>query len=190
MKLSSLVRVTILALAAGCTPRAPVSPPHSDAAPPHVATPRSAGALLAAPAPPLSVDRIDAAGAVTVAKGRVTLVIFTGSWSEGSKRALHALADLHRSAPELDVAAISMDEDAELGRAFARSCGATFPVGHDPRGAKAAGAWGQSPFLPNTVFLVDRRGVVRYVGRGGKDGWLPEVASELPVEVAHLLAER
>lgn len=40
------------------------------------------------------------------------------------------------------------------------------------------------------MFLVDREGVVGYVGGGGKDGWYPEVEGELLAAVARGLAEK
>lgn len=146
--------------------------------------------LLGSPAPSTSVPVVDESRSLHVPSGHVTLVVFTGSWSEGSKIALHAVADLGRRFPDLEIVAVAMDEKVDDARTFARTCGVTFPIAHDPSGAKSASAWGQNPYLPNTVFLVDRKGVVRYVGRGGKDGWLPEVEREMPAAVEKLLAER
>lgn len=182
--------VLLLLSTMACAQRATPTPAAASDRARQANTPKQAIDLLGMPAPSTTVPLVDEPRTIHVPSGRVTLVVFTGSWSGGSMIALRAVANIARRFADLEIAAVAMDEKADDARAFARACGVSFPIAHEPWGAKSAGAWGQNPYLPNTVFLIDRRGIVRYIGRGGKDGWSREVEKEIPAEVEKLLAER
>ncbi len=95
--------------------------------------------------------------------GPIALVVFWATWHEPSKKMFPELEKLQRAyGPRgFTVLAISVDQessDDEVGAA-ARAWGASFPVGVD-RGFAVTKAWNAS-HMP-TVFVVDRRGVVRH----------------------------
>jgi peroxiredoxin len=176
-------------LAVAACKAAPQPQPPSGASP----APRqveSVAELRGQPAPAFSVEAADGAGTVVVPGSKVTVVMFFGGWSSGSSKGLSALQVLQQryASSGLEIVAISMDETRQAGVDFARSRGATFRVGWDSWGQRVALRWAQNPYYPNTVFVVDRRGVVRFVHAGGKDG----CRADDPIvddEIGRLLAE-
>ena len=189
-----VLSLLITAAVTACQPT-PKPKPHEahapeDASPPKNA-PRSPHDLAGRPAPPFTVEAADREGTIVVPTSKVTLVMFFGGWSQGSSQCLTAVESLYeRLGPKgLDVVAVGMDEEKAHAAEFARGRRAKYPIGWDPWGQRVAVQWAQNPYYPNTVILLDRKGVVRFLHLGGKDGCQagePGVVDELE----HLLGER
>ncbi|MFO0755945.1 MAG: TlpA disulfide reductase family protein [Byssovorax sp.] len=94
---------------------------------------------------------------------RVTVVDFWASWCETCKEAMPALDALWRDKQEdgVMVIGVSVDESPDDAMLAMQHLHATFPVVLDP-GMRIAGSFsvGSVP----TTFVVDRKGVVRWVG--------------------------
>lgn len=95
---------------------------------------------------------------------RVTVVDFWASWCAGCRASLAALETLHRDRAQdgVRVVAIALDEDPEEAHALLRELGTSFDGVDDPT-QRLAARWSVRK-IPLT-FVLDRRGVVRWVGR-------------------------
>lgn len=162
-------RVTLAALASaalgpGCRPPPPSLP----------------SSLWGAEAPALQHRAIDGRivdGAAL--RGRIVVVEFFASYCEPCKRTLPALQRLHRRGRGLAVIAVGEDESPAKTRAMAASFGLTMPVIHDA-GNVLAGRF-RVDGLPS-AFVVDTRGVVRWVGGGAEAGELRRVIAAVRSE--------
>jgi peroxiredoxin len=116
-------------------------------------------------------------------RGRVAIVDFWATWCGACRLAAPHLSALQAryGAQGLTVVGITTD-DAEKAATFAQNVEARFPIVLDPDG-DTTGAYGVSE-LP-TLFLVDKRGVVRHV----EVGFGPAGAAEVERLVKELLAE-
>lgn len=119
-------------------------------------------------------------------QGKVVLIDFWASWCEPCKRELPELEKLGRElGPRgLVILAVNIDEQRANAERMARQLGLTLPVALDPDG-KVAGTW-DPPKMP-TSYLVDRKGVVRFV-HAGFDG--PPDVARLRRELEQLLAAK
>lgn len=102
-------------------------------------------------------------------RGKVVIVDFMASWCGPCKEELPLLNQLylkHRAAG-LVVLGISVDEKAENLQKFLKQVPVTFSVLHDAA-HKAAGSY--SPSRMPSSFIVDKKGVVRYVHGGFRAG--------------------
>ena len=94
----------------------------------------------------------------------VTVVDFWASWCEACIQAMPALEHLYRRNRDrgVEVVGVSVDEEPQNALGTAMSLGITFPVVIDQHG-RIQGAYdvGKIP----TTFVVDRNGLVRWVGR-------------------------
>lgn len=101
-------------------------------------------------------------------RGRVVLVDFWAQWCEPCKRELPELEKLHRKyAQKVVVLGISIDKQRENAARMVRQLGLTFPVLFDPAGTVAAVY--DLPKMPSS-YVVDARGVVRFVHEGFEGG--------------------
>ncbi|MBI2389429.1 MAG: redoxin domain-containing protein [Deltaproteobacteria bacterium] len=118
------------------------------------------------------------------AKGKVLLLDFWATWCPPCKAAFPRLDALYRKhrADGLEVVAVSEDDDDAKAAAFAKEANVTFTIAYDDDG-KAAEAFAVQS-MP-TSYLVDRRGVVRYVHAG----YHPDEADQIEAELTELLAE-
>jgi cytochrome c biogenesis protein CcmG/thiol:disulfide interchange protein DsbE len=139
-----------IALAAGCAPGMPPSVRHP---------------LAGARAPELAETSI-ASESVSVPgddETRATVVDFFASWCGACRVTMPALDALWRERQNdgLMVIGVSEDDDETTARRTARAVGASFPVVLD-RGQDLAASYhvGQLPL----TFVIDRAGVVRWVG--------------------------
>ena len=124
--------------------------------------PRSARHPLAgAPAPELG--ELPTMGLSGGDETRATVVDFWASWCEACRESMPALDALFRERREdgLVVIGVSEDDDEAVARRAARAFGASFPIVFD-RGQGLAASY-QVGSLPLT-FVIDRAGVVRWVG--------------------------
>ena len=97
--------------------------------------------------------------------GKVVLVDFWASWCAPCKASFPVLNQLQAKygAKGLVVVGVSVDEDAAKYKAFAEKKSAAFTIVHDTA-HKAAATFNIST-MP-TSFVVDRKGVVRFVHNG------------------------
>ena len=139
-------------------------------------------ALLGSFAPEITVkDWIKGTGLNwETVRGRVVLLEFWATWCKPCQEMFPKLVSLHneQSANGLEIIALTrhymayrgtpeaMLEELQLMRRMTEEHGVTFPVGvaGDEKLQATYGANG----LP-TVFLIDRKGIVRYAGPGGEE---------------------
>jgi cytochrome c biogenesis protein CcmG/thiol:disulfide interchange protein DsbE len=149
----------------------------------------AAGGLIGQPAPDFTVAAVvNGKGKVALGelRGKVVLVDFWGTFCEPCKQSFPKLQDLHTKygSSGLRIVGISEDDADSKGEipAFASSLGAKFTLGWDEDKSLARSY--KPPTMPSS-FLIDRKGVVRYVHAGYHDG------DELHVdkEIKELLAE-
>ncbi|HSO35808.1 MAG TPA: TlpA disulfide reductase family protein [Labilithrix sp.] len=135
------------------------------------------GPDVGAPAPGLSMKAIDGS-TVTLARGKVTLVVFWATWSEPDKKELIKLQELHARLGPGTVAVIAVavdDEPAHLAE-FAQTYGLRFPIAWDA-GRRVAESY--RPSAEPSTYVIDRAGIIRFVHRGYHDGEAEEIATEV-----------
>ena len=99
---------------------------------------------------------------------RVTVVDFWASWCVSCRESIPALSDLYADKREdgVMVIGVSVDESADDALLMAQHLHAKFPVVLDPH-MRLAGSYrvGNIPL----TFVIDRRGIVRWIGRDPGD---------------------
>jgi thiol-disulfide isomerase/thioredoxin len=132
---------------------------------------------------PLTATSGTPPASIQAARGRVVIVDFWASWCGPCRLVAPTLSSLQDrfGAQGLTVVGISGDEPAVAART-AQSLGVRYATGVE-KGSEASRAYGVRS-IP-TMFVVDRKGVVRDV----KIGFHPAHAAELERLVAELLAE-
>ena len=100
-------------------------------------------------------------------KGKVVLVDFWASWCGPCKASFPCFTRLHNkyASKGLVIIAIGVDEDVRKHKAFAAKNKAPFLLAHDS--AHKAAAFFNPPTMPSS-YLVDRKGVIRYIHKGFK----------------------
>jgi cytochrome c biogenesis protein CcmG/thiol:disulfide interchange protein DsbE len=141
------------------------------------ATPDAQGAndathpLIGNPAPPFALDSANGKGKVSMAglTGKVVIVDFWATWCEPCKKSFPKLQDLNTKYKASGLVIVGLSEDDDKGGipGFGSSFGADFPLLWDADKA-VAGKW-QPGSMPST-FIVDRKGLVRFIHRGYHDG--------------------
>jgi peroxiredoxin len=141
------------------------------------------GGLVGNPAPDFSVKTVSGgAGSVSLKglRGKVVLVDFWGTFCEPCKKSFPKLQDLNTkySASGLKIVGISEDESDDKDKipGFAGTYGAKFALGWDEDKSIA------KSYKPETMpssFIIDKKGVVRYVHVGYHDGEEVEVEKEI-----------
>ncbi len=144
-----------IALLSGCAASMPASLPHS---------------LVGGPAPHFyesSMGDRDV-GVPGGPRTKVTIVDFWASWCDGCQQSIPVLEAVHRDLYDDGVRVIGVSVDASKDDAIAMAfrLRTTFPVIHDGR-MRIAGNY-RIANVPIT-FVIDRRGVVRWVGRDPSD---------------------
>lgn len=147
--------------------------------------------LVGKPAPHFSLPSARDDGTITVPSAEVTVVTFFGTWSMGWQLALPRLAALHHKHPTLRVVAVSMDD--EKPRDVAERY-APLPIAWSGGMATTTNAeWLAGPYGgENKVFVIDRKGTIRFGHRGGKESTVfatPSGAQTVEDEITALLAE-
>jgi peroxiredoxin len=131
-------------------------------------------------APDLSIQSMNDLGNVAVASGKVTLIDFWATWCGPCQKSFPKYQDLYvkYKASGLEIIAISVDDEGEKSKipGFAKTAGAKFPVGWDS-GHKAAECFGVKG-MPS-AFIVDKKGVVRYVHTAYKEGEDEKIEKEI-----------
>jgi cytochrome c biogenesis protein CcmG/thiol:disulfide interchange protein DsbE len=137
---------------------------------------------------PVQLTAPDVAGKtvdVSADPGRVRVIDFWASWCDPCREEMPALDALLREqgARGLAIYGVSFDEDLEQVREFQRQVTVSFPILWD-RGGSRYSALYRIDRLP-TTFVVDRRGVIRFVHQA----YDASIAAETRREVEQLLAE-
>ena len=119
------------------------------------------------PAPAFSLEAVNTKGTVSMSslQGQVVIVDFWGTFCEPCKKSFPKLQDLYAKykSSGLTVVGISEDDEKDGITAFASSYGAKFPLLWDAS-KSAAGKW--NPGSMPATFIVDRKGVVRFLHHG------------------------
>jgi len=99
---------------------------------------------------------------------KVTVIDFWASWCGGCQETIPFMDAMYRDKKEdgLMVIGVSVDEHGDDAISFARTLRTSFPIVLDP-GMRIAGSYGVGQ-VPLT-FVIDRRGIVRWVGRSPGD---------------------
>jgi cytochrome c biogenesis protein CcmG/thiol:disulfide interchange protein DsbE len=146
-------------------------------------TPAARGAkheLLQNPAPDFAADSVNGKGKVALAQwqGKVVLVDFWATWCEPCKKSFPKLEELRvkYAASGFEVVAISEDDEQNGVKEFGTSYGAKFPLLWD-KDKSLANKW-HPPNMPSS-FILDKKGVVRFVHLGYHDGEEKEIETEL-----------
>ena len=136
--------------------------------------------LIGTPSPSFQLDSVNGMGKVSMAafSGKVVIVDFWATWCEPCKKSFPKLQDLHARYKASGVSVVGLSEDDDKGgiKEFANSLGADFPLVWDSDKA-IAGKW-QPGSMPAT-FIVDRKGLVRFMHRGYHDGEELEIEKEV-----------
>jgi len=121
-------------------------------------------------APAIALPRIEAGGALgdrialAASRGRITVLDFWATWCKPCLAAMPKLDQLARAQPDLAVIAINLDDPAAARALFDQRRYAMALVADDGDASERYGV----TTIPHTV-IIDRRGMVREVVRGGAD---------------------
>ena len=136
--------------------------------------------LLNNPAPDFSGDSVNGKGKVALAqwKGKVVIVDFWATWCKPCQKSFPKLEELRvkDSASGLEVAGVSEDDEGNGVGDFGATNGAKFPLLWD-KDKSIANKW-HPPNMPSS-FILDKKGVVRFVHLGYHDGEEKEIEAEL-----------
>ncbi|WP_394826928.1 TlpA family protein disulfide reductase [Pendulispora albinea] len=137
--------------------------------------------LVGSPAPEFGFASVNGQGKVSAKElqGKVVLVDFWATWCEPCKKSFPKLQGLNVKYKASGVEIVGISEDDEKGTdlaGFGNTYGAKFPLGWDD-GKKIAEKW-QPKSMPSS-FIVDRKGVVRFVHLGYHDGEEDEIEKEI-----------
>lgn len=103
--------------------------------------------------------------AFAAARGQVIIVHVWASWCSPCAEVLPDLQKIHAkyNGSGVAVVGISVDDDQDDARGFAKSHGVTFPIAWDDD-KEIVGKW--KPTMMPTTYVVDRAGIVRHVHAG------------------------
>ncbi len=131
------------------------------------------------PAPPLEESLLSGAGLLSLAslRGKVVILVFWATWSEPDKRLLLALSSIHRryDAKDIEIVAVSMDDGVDSPKDFRIVHRIPFHVLWSPN-RDWSKRWSVS--LDPSTFIVDRKGIVRFIHGGFHDGEETEIEKE------------
>ena len=136
--------------------------------------------LIGSPGPDFAQPSLNGKGKIAFKSlsGKVAIVDFWATWCEPCKKSFPKLQELNvkYKASGLEIVAISEDDENQGIPEFGTTYGAKFPLLWDD-GKAIAGKW-QPKSMPAT-FIVDRKGVVRFVHLGYHDGEEAEIEKEV-----------
>jgi cytochrome c biogenesis protein CcmG/thiol:disulfide interchange protein DsbE len=130
-------------------------------------------------APDLSIQTVNGKGQITrdSLQGKVAIVDFWATWCGPCKQSFPKLEELSKqNQGKVQVVGISVDDKSDGVADFAKSNGATFPIGWDD-GHAIANRW-KVDSMP-TTYILDSSGTVRYIHAGYHDGEADAIAKEL-----------
>jgi peroxiredoxin len=116
--------------------------------------------------------------------GKVVILDFWATWCAPCREEMPELQKFYKkyNAQGLEVVGISVDKAPDGIKSFIDKLKVTFPVAHDD-GHKVADKY-SPPRMPSS-YIIDRKGVVRYVHGGYRAG----DAAEFEKEIKELLAK-
>ena len=136
--------------------------------------------LIGSEVPNFAAASVNGKGRATVQanEGKVLIVDFWATWCEPCKKSFPKLEDLYvrYRTSGMEIVAVSEDDDNDGISGFGNSFGAKFPLVWD-NGKAIASKW-QPKSMPST-FIVDKKGVVRFVHLGYHDGEEAEIEREV-----------
>jgi peroxiredoxin len=136
--------------------------------------------LLNNPAPDFAGDSMNGKGRFSLAqsKGKVVLVDFWATWCEPCKKSFPKLEEIRvkYAASGLEIAAVSEDDEQNGVKDFGTTHGAKFPLLWD-KDKSIANKW-HPPNMPSS-FIVDKKGIVRFVHLGYHEGEEKQVEAEV-----------
>jgi cytochrome c biogenesis protein CcmG, thiol:disulfide interchange protein DsbE len=127
--------------------------------------------VIGNPAPAFSLQSVNGQGSVALSslEGQVVIVDFWGTFCGPCKESFPKLQQIYTKykASGLTVVGVSEDDEKDGIAAFGSSYGAKFPLVWDET-KSVAGKW--NPGSMPATFIVDRKGVVRFIHRGYRQG--------------------
>jgi len=128
----------------------------------------------------LSGKTVDAASL----SGKVVIVDFWATWCAPCREELPELQKFHKkyAAQGLVIIGVSVDKEPDNIKSFLQKLQVTFPVVHDV-GHQVTGKYAP-PKMPSS-YIIDRKGIVRYVHGGYRAG----DAAEFDKQIQELLAK-
>jgi thiol-disulfide isomerase/thioredoxin len=116
-------------------------------------------------------------------RGKVVYLDFWASWCDPCQAALPEIEKLRREFPAKDfqVLAVNVDQSADKAKKFLRKHPVGYPSLSDPKG-RVPRMFGLET-MP-TSYLIDRKGVIRYVHKGYRDGDIEEIRARIRKLVA------
>ena len=116
--------------------------------------------------------------------GKVVVLDFWATWCAPCKEELPVLQKLYQkyAAKGLVVVGVSVDKDAANIQSFLKKLSVSFPAVHDANHA-VSGRY-QPPRMPSS-YIVDRKGIVRYV----HGGYRASDAAEIEKQIVELLGK-
>jgi peroxiredoxin len=136
--------------------------------------------LINNPAPDFAANSVNGKGraAVKASSGKVLIVDFWATWCEPCKKSFPKLQELFvkYKASGMDLIAVSEDDENSGIPDFGNTFGAKFPLVWDD-GKSIAAKW-KPGSMPST-FIVDKKGIVRFVHSGYHDGEEAEIEKEV-----------
>ncbi len=141
----------------------------------------AAGAMeLGRPAPAFSARALsgDQSYSLSQYRGKVVFLDFWASWCGPCATSLPLLEDLRSEFPAhaFQILAVNVDRDPDKARAFLARHPIGYPSVSDPEG-RLPETFGLAA-MP-TSYLIDRRGVVRYVHEGFRPGDIDEIRARI-----------
>jgi cytochrome c biogenesis protein CcmG/thiol:disulfide interchange protein DsbE len=136
--------------------------------------------LIGNPAPTFSFDSVNGKGKVSTSSlnGKVVLVDFWATWCEPCKKSFPKLQELNVKYKTSGLTIVGLSEDSDRGgiAEFGTQYGAEFALAWDSEGVVAK-KW--DPGSMPATFIIDRKGVVRFLHRGYHDGEEVEIEKEV-----------
>ena len=146
----------------------------------------SNGGVVGSPAPEFSVKALAGGKGTTSLKslrGKVVVVDFWGTFCEPCKKSFPKYQELVEQVPgDVAVLAVSVDEPDNVKKeqllAFAKENHAKFSIVWD-KDHSAAEKYGMRSLTMPSSFVIDKKGVVRHLHVGFKDGEEAKLAEEI-----------
>ena len=116
--------------------------------------------------------------------GKVVIVDFWATWCAPCREELPQLEKFHQKygSKGLVIVGVSVDKEPEGIKGFLDKLKVTFPVVHDA-GHQLSGKY-SPPRMPSS-YIVDRKGIVRYVHGGYRAGDAAEFEKQIQELLAH-----
>lgn len=169
------MRSLVLLFLAGCASSSPA--PVAATGQQEPVYPGRRPAAVGQPAPAIDLRAIDGTPA-RIVPGKVNVVFFWATWSEPDKKSMppyERLWERHRE-EGLTLLGLSVDDEPGGVAELAHTYGARFPIAWDA-GHRVADRY--APPAEPTSYVIDRKGVVRFVHWGWHEGEMEPIEAEV-----------